>query len=961
MTTTTSPIAEEKLDSDTTKAEDIQTELTSSLEILNEILDFHEEACLLEDVIKNERIGIQTGPWKNIAKSSQHIFDFFYVEPCLKILKSNSITIYSEVLHLDYASLKLEEVKTLFNTAQTNITDLSIKIYQDSINNIVTILSDLLNRVNSNNSVYAIINNEITNTNSSLYSGAAAFGPFSPNEIRSFVLPSQAFEVTAINRKLINKYSNLIEKLGKLGSISEDVLSRISLSNVNLTQDSSDSNLLNVDSIEEKDPWGIRFSYTKSVSGATYIDQINTNNGARANRTLTHDNQTREEVESSFIETPENLANKTVNQKRDFYFQLLPAIKSNLPVSAGTDVPGAMPGIQFRIENNIVKHKIPGFSPIYQPIGIDSIKCTLVGMFSGNDGVDISSAYSDDLNTGLLLPNKDAAFGNRDMTNKFVDGTNTPIPAQSKSTTSSNVAILAEDAFRSAQDFYNEIVATGQEIEVELNMRKSSGPFPGGTPGPFRDEVTGNPKFKALIKKLDLYYVRRDRCWFILDLEITNSGLISKKCINLTNIIDQAVDLFEAVEEEPTGLTNKIDLDKCFKNPIELKYKNDKSGYTLVIDKATGLSYEYKTDTNILSTEDTYPTSTRETLKKLRTNVANFSFPGGIDGTLGNRKKIILAHIVDIFINNTLEISTNKSDTNFNFAPNRLVIKEGAGYLAYDKNSGLFYVQDKKTNIEGAVGLFNLVSTKDYNKKTLKQLAESTAILNTFRIQDASFGTVEIDEALRFFLDDYLPLVSFRIVSCDNKQQISDIKKETTTSSNNPTNSNDNIPLEEIPTTTENFLNELQASLNIGDSTGTSYIIYDNLDYIAMLLQGKQLNVTTSVLTNNLVNVIKRDFADKKIFIKDTNILKNIEFSKGEENIQVIKSSSSLKEVVIKVSYDVNEPFVLIYNKKEGPIYPNSTSPFLRLSGIKKIATLKLKFSDLNLNKFEINSVNLVG
>lgn len=79
--------------------------------------------------------------------------------------------------------------------------------------------------------------------------------------------------------------------------------------------------------------------------------------------------------------------NSTVTTYKEWYLSLLPAMKSVIPLQGGMDTPNAMPGLQYRITNSISKHRIPGFQPIYQNMGIDSLYITIVGTFTGDGGL----------------------------------------------------------------------------------------------------------------------------------------------------------------------------------------------------------------------------------------------------------------------------------------------------------------------------------------------------------------------------------------------------------------------------------------------------------------------------------------------------------------------------------------------------------------------------------------------
>jgi hypothetical protein len=984
MATSTSPKATQQQEAGTTKEQELQSQLITASEVISTIEALYKANESSTNIIINNKSGLDKGPWKiqaaaNTTEGKDSIFDYMLSNPFLNLIKS-SIPNYIDFEYKNIFSIGLTRIndegglKQLLTQAQSEAANLDIQSYQKALSLMKDLISnELLNKIEIYNQILSVVSANIIDYNSPIYKGENSYGPFSKKQITEFTLPAQFIEMQENSSRIINFLKRLFTILDKALNVTEDVLTRVNLNNIGLTQDPENADLLNTQYIEEKDPWGIRFSYTKYGSTTSYIENINTENNARSNRVLTHDNQTREE--NSFIETPNSVLNKSVTQRKDFYFQLLPAIKSNLPVSAGTDVPGAMPGIQFRIENNIVKHRIPGFAPVYQPIGIDSIKCTLVGMFSGNDGVDISKAYSDDLNTGLLLPNKDAAFGNRDLTNKYNDGASSPIPSLYKPTTSSNVAILSEDAFKGAQDFYNEIVSTGQEVEVELNLRKGTLPFAGGAPGPFRDEITGNPKFKGLIKKLDLYYVRRDRCWFIIDLEITNSGLISNKCINLTNTIEEAVELFEKVEDEPTGLT-KEQLDKCFKDPKEIKYKNEKSGYALVVDKSSGLSYEYRIDTKTLRDDKNYPTSTLETLAILQREIPNFNSRAENKGT-------ILKLIVDILVNSTQSIKTDPNDKSLKFATNKVkVFETNTGFnksifAVYNKNDGLFYTRNKKGD---AVESFTsgripkITFTKKVNKKTLKEIASLNVFDGIDYTESKSFSE-HLQESLRFFVEEYAPLVTFKPNSCDKTQKQNDKKQAKNSGDpqqplgNNSSSTANNTLKQKKFFKEDPALNNLQAvsekarqlkdiktQAEEGVFTPT---ITSAVNDTVNLLKGNNIDEANSSLTPQLISTLKNNFKVKKLYFDATQ--DDFSINIDEKTIRPNNSKSNENELELKLVYNVNFPARIISGSKQYTVYPKSTSVVLIKPAIKEI-TLKLQtFSQGERTIYKVNSIKLIS
>lgn len=114
---------------------------------------------------------------------------------------------------------------------------------------------------------------------------------------------------------------------------------------------------------EEK--WGVRFRYKVGPNAnACLPDQSAKEAAATGPRYNTH---------------------QTTYEERDWFLTLLPAMKSVFP--GQLDVPNAMPGLQFRVTSNIAKHRVPGFQPIYQHLGVESTFITMVGTFTGDGGL----------------------------------------------------------------------------------------------------------------------------------------------------------------------------------------------------------------------------------------------------------------------------------------------------------------------------------------------------------------------------------------------------------------------------------------------------------------------------------------------------------------------------------------------------------------------------------------------
>lgn len=89
----------------------------------------------------------------------------------------------------------------------------------------------------------------------------------------------------------------------------------------------------------------------------------------------------------------------------EWFLTLLPAMRSVIPLSGGLDTPNAMPGLQFQVKSNVAKHRIPGFQPIYQHMGVDTVLVTLVGTFTGDGG--LGYMKRDIMQTPKVEQNKD--------------------------------------------------------------------------------------------------------------------------------------------------------------------------------------------------------------------------------------------------------------------------------------------------------------------------------------------------------------------------------------------------------------------------------------------------------------------------------------------------------------------------------------------------------------------------
>jgi hypothetical protein len=423
----------------------------------------------------------------------------------------------------------------------------------------------------------------------------------------------------------------------------------------------------------EAEKWGVRFKYSD-----------NSNQGNC--------------VASRSFSTTDNSGNSLpfIREDKEWFLTLLPAMRSILPIQGGMDTPNAMPGLQFRVMSNIAKHRVPGFQPIYQNLGVEALYITLVGTFTGDGGLGkvtrLAGINSNGLTVGSQVAQQGPVFQSSRNDNQGailsngnnVKGGNTyllkqgtgqfyiqysndlksyrsasqieelsstsylPIPslnAQAEinnsiqngaiyyeinpnniSNNSSGVNLdtsslstltaigqaspvttynlhnefLADgcpgecpkpgidklekghwnstkesspvnsgtfkplyeiasklDSYHEFVSFYKLSMQQGHELEVEINLRKNKdGMYPtqGLDDDPLRDGKTGNPKFKGYVRRLEVYQARSDRTWYMIELEVTDHGLVGKKAINLTDDITARANVALASQEAAAAL-----------------------------------------------------------------------------------------------------------------------------------------------------------------------------------------------------------------------------------------------------------------------------------------------------------------------------------------------------------------------------------------------------------------------
>ncbi len=198
-----------------------------------------------------------------------------------------------------------------------------------------------------------------------------------------------------------------------------------------------------------------------------------------------------------------------VDTNKSYFFSLLPAMDSVIPMTASKDVPNALPGLHIRVKANIAKLRVPGSTPIYQHMGIDSVMVTVVGMFTGVDG-------------------------------------DKPSPATylSHATGKDNVGTLMAklDTYGAMQSFYEHAYLSGADLDVEINMARYQA-FD-VEEGVIRSAKTGNPRFRGHLSLLEVAHARSDRTYYTLQFE--TRSLTEDKC-EITKIEHIPASLKEAI------------------------------------------------------------------------------------------------------------------------------------------------------------------------------------------------------------------------------------------------------------------------------------------------------------------------------------------------------------------------------------------------------------------------------
>ena len=177
---------------------------------------------------------------------------------------------------------------------------------------------------------------------------------------------------------------------------------------------------------------------------------------------------------------------KLVANGKTFNMLLPPSIESKHP---GRSNPLQLPGLQIKANINISKLKIPGFFPIYQNLGVESLTISMSGMFTGYDGTNLLSAANWENSVGIGQSNVEQG----------------------------------QDSFTSASELYD--FAVNNKALVQVTIYTSDGSFipKQSTSTAFRDS-SSNISFKGYIKEFEQVYIRQDRNYYLLRFEIVDFG-----------------------------------------------------------------------------------------------------------------------------------------------------------------------------------------------------------------------------------------------------------------------------------------------------------------------------------------------------------------------------------------------------------------------------------------------------
>lgn len=221
-----------------------------------------------------------------------------------------------------------------------------------------------------------------------------------------------------------------------------------------------------------------------------------------------------------------------------FHFTLLPAMSSQIRNGAAFDVPNASPGLQITSVPAIQKSRMPGFAPLHQVMGIDSVMVKMVGAFTGTES-----------STEPAKPRRQALTPDPRGSRFFEYGG----ARRAGDITGLREAGGSFDSFNTFHEFFDFVGVNSDEFIVEINTnRAADGSTKKKLRGALRSEA-GNPRFKGILRKMEIFHARHDRTWYTLEVEVTDTGLAVQECIDRNYTVPvPEVTLSTTVETPPT-------------------------------------------------------------------------------------------------------------------------------------------------------------------------------------------------------------------------------------------------------------------------------------------------------------------------------------------------------------------------------------------------------------------------
>lgn len=363
---------------------------------------------------------------------------------------------------------------------------------------------------------------------------------------------------------------------------------------------------------------------------------------------------------------------KLTSNGKVFNMLLPPSIETKHP---GKSNPMQMPGLQIEASAAISKLKIPGFFPIYQHLGVETLTVSMSGMFTGYDGTDIISTASE-------------WEGWKDLTIRE-----------------------GQDSYSAANELYEFAVRNKSLIEVIIYTSDGSFTPKKSTATTFRDEQS-NIRFKGYIKDFKQIYVRQDRNYYMLKFEIIDLTTGTNICKS-------------AIKADVGGLlsnaqlnTNKNTFGKKIDNLTTQEVRdiqtvlNKKGLYTGPIDGQNNAPFQSVIDT---------------VRKQFNIDIDSNGIYTGVsqsDTNSPNKNSSDLARLLDVVIDNPINPSINTPpiivsiNQQANIAKNQFTTSNQKAFanFAIDINNAVGV-----PDLINAVGISNLINKDILNKEEILQ------------------------------------------------------------------------------------------------------------------------------------------------------------------------------------------------------------------------------------------------